>query len=71
MNKCLQQRSIFKKYNISMMRKHCPPGYVLQDSSFTTPDSGLSCVCDTDDSIANCEPDIHSVLLKVCHVIVM
>ena len=57
-------------YIISMAKMHCPPGYVLQKSSYTSSDFGLSCVCDTDYNIVNCEPDYESVLLKVCHLVV-
>ncbi|KAL5493999.1 hypothetical protein EMCRGX_G015265 [Ephydatia muelleri] len=65
--------SLFNPYNhitgannyiISMAKMHCPPGYVLQKSSYTSSDFGLSCVCDTDYNIVNCEPDYESVLLK-------
>eukprot|EP00731_Ephydatia_muelleri_P010211 Em0005g797a len=52
---------VLNKYIISVETKHCPPGYVLQNSSF---DFGLSCMCDIDANIVNCEPGLKYVLLK-------
>ena len=63
------------KCNVSMAMKHCPPGYVLQSTPYTSSDFGLSCTCDTvtDANIVNCEPGLDSVLLKVCdyHLIII